>query len=212
MFEVVLCNMEKQQITALICVHLSAAFDTVSHDILLDVLQKKIGVNNISLDWFDTYLRPRSAKVIIGESISKSTSLDFSVPQGSICSPVLYTVYASTLGEHIEEHDVNILGYADDHSIYDAFDPNVAFSEQGIISNLEKCLISINDWMNRNRLNMNTDKTEFLLLGSKHQLLKRSTKSINMCENAVLSNPSIKYLGMHLDSQLNLKIHIREKC
>ena len=204
--------MEKQQITALICVDLSAAFDMVSHDILLDVLKKKFGVTNISLDWFDTYLRPRSAKVIIGESISKSSSLDFSVPQGSICGPVLCTVYASTLEEHIEEHDVNILGYADDHSIYDAFDPNVAFSEQGVISNLEKCLVSVNDWMNSNRLKMNTDKTEFLLLGSKHQILKCSTKSINVCENAVLSNPSIKYLGMHLDSQLNLKTHIREKC
>jgi hypothetical protein len=184
----------------------------VSHDILLNVLQSKFGVSDASLAWFDTYLRPRSARVKIDDSHSKPASLDYSVPQGSICGPVLYTVYASTLQEHILDYDTQLLGYADDHSIYDDFNPNCTISEQSAIENLEKCLVSVNQWMHLNRLKMNNDKTEFLLLGSKYQLQKCTTDSIKVCDYSIQRSTSLKYLGMHLDSQLNLKIHIREKC
>ena len=91
------------------------------------------------------YLRPRSAKVYIGQASSDAANLSFSVPQGSICGPILYTVYASTISNHIEDYQVSILGYADDHSIYDSFNPNCSMSENAIISNTESCLVSINE-------------------------------------------------------------------
>lgn len=156
----VLCNMEKQRVTALVCVDLSAAFDTVNHDILLDVLENKFGLSSTALTWFENYLRPRSAKVQIGEKYSKPIDLSFSVPQGSLCGPILYTVYASTLPDHIGHFNVSILGYADDHSIYDAFDANSRAEMCATIKNLELCLVQVNDWMNLNRLKMNTTKTE----------------------------------------------------
>ena len=207
-----LWNMEKQLVTPLVCVDLSAAFDTVNHDVLLQILRNKFGVADTALSWFERYLRPRSAKVYIGQDSSDAANLSFSVPQGSICGPILYTVYASTISNYIEDYQVSILGYADDHSIYDSFNPNCSMSENAIMSNTESCLVSINEWMNLNRLKMNNEKTEFMLLGSRAQLGKCQTNSINVCGNLVQRNTVVKYLGVHTDEQLSFKTQIKEKC
>ena len=66
--------------------------------------------------------------------------------------------------------------------------------------------------MNLNRLKMNNDKTKFLLVGCRHQLLKCESHSLNVCDVTVTKSDSLKYLGVYIDSQLNLKEQIREKC
>ena len=68
-----LWNMEMQWVTALVAIDLSAAFNTVDHTVLLKVLQQHFGVNDKVLNWMDTYLRPRSFKVNIGNDYSTST-------------------------------------------------------------------------------------------------------------------------------------------
>ena len=62
-----LWNMEKQCVTPLVAIDLSAAFDTVDHPILLSVLEKRFGICDKVLAWFDTYLKPRSLKVCVNE-------------------------------------------------------------------------------------------------------------------------------------------------
>ena len=50
--------MGNKHVTALGCIDLSAAFDTVHHGVLIDVLKKKFGVAGTALQWFDTYFNP----------------------------------------------------------------------------------------------------------------------------------------------------------
>ncbi|XP_071958790.1 uncharacterized protein [Antedon mediterranea] len=104
------------------------------------------------------------------------------------------------------------MGYADDHSVYDSFNPNSSSSMENTITKLQECLISINDWMKSNRLKMNSEKTEFILLGSRAQLLKCEKDHIIVCQDRIPRGSSVKYLGVNIDDQLSFKNHIRDKC
>ena len=61
-----LWNMENQNVTVIVAIDLSAAFDTVDHQILTDVLNKRFNIEGAALaQWFSNYLSSRSCKVIV---------------------------------------------------------------------------------------------------------------------------------------------------
>ena len=147
----ILWNMECGDVTAFIAIDLLAAFDTVDHGILLDVLQYQFGVKGMVRKWFDSYLSPRQFQVNIGKAYSDPIDLQFSVPQGSCAGPILFLLYASTIGEVIPQ-DIDIHGYADYHGIKSKFkakeDNNEA--ELETIQGLESCLEDVKVWMDEN--------------------------------------------------------------
>ena len=122
-----LCNdilwaMENQQLTAFSIIDLSAAFDTVDHDILLNVLTTKFNVIGPALKLLDGYLRPRYCKVAVNGHFSSNKELALSVPQGSCAGPVLYTAYSSTMSEVVPKQ-ISIHGYVDDHGLKKSYRP-----------------------------------------------------------------------------------------
>ena len=80
----ILWAMEKQLVTVVVILDLSAAFDIVDHDLLLEVLESRFGIVGTARKWYTSYLKPRSFKVSIRSSTSQPRQLDYSVPQGSI--------------------------------------------------------------------------------------------------------------------------------
>ncbi|KAH3708616.1 hypothetical protein DPMN_068071 [Dreissena polymorpha] len=70
--------MERQEVTALIAIDLSAAFDTVDYDVLLEVLRCQYGVSGTALDWVGSYLRSRGCRVSISGTLSSCCALDCS--------------------------------------------------------------------------------------------------------------------------------------
>ena len=62
--------MERKSVTAMVVMDLSAAFNTVDHDILLSVLENKFGIKDVALKWFESYLTPRSCTVSINSAYS----------------------------------------------------------------------------------------------------------------------------------------------
>lgn len=207
----ILWNMEDRKVTALACIDLSAAFDTVDHGILLDVMQQNFGITDTALQWFATYLQPREFMVNVGEAYSSSKALTFSVPQGSCIGPTLYSVYASTMSEVVPP-GLDIHGYADDHAIKIPFISGMRSEEEKALIKLEHCLKNIRDWMNVNRLKMNDSKTEFVVFGSQQQLAKMQTTTLNVNNTLIESAASVKYLGVYLDQNMNLKQQITVKC
>ena len=193
------------------CESMSAAFDTVDHNILLNVLEDRFGIKDSSLKWVDSYLRPRSLRVCVGDAYSSVRSLDFSVPQGSGAGPSFYSAYASTMRD-IVPATVDIHGYADDHALKKAFKASSKTDEITSIASLRSVIFDIKSWMDENRLKMNNSKTEFILFGSRQQLAKLTTTTIDI--NGVLTNrsPSIRYLGADLDERLTLGGMITRKC
>ena len=87
----------------LIAIDLSAAFDIVDQDLLLAVLRKEFGIDQVTLEWFRLYLRQQQFRVQVGDKRSAPIDLPYSVLQGSCAGPTLYSAYASTLREVIQE-------------------------------------------------------------------------------------------------------------
>ena len=82
-------NMENSKLTSIICLDLNAAFDTVNHSILLEVMRNYFAIADMALDWISHYLRNRKFSVHIDSFSSNTKTINFSVPQGSILGPTL---------------------------------------------------------------------------------------------------------------------------
>ena len=206
----ILHRMERQQITSFIALDLSAAFDTVNHEVLLQVLDARFGVKDEVLKWADSYLRPRSFSVQVPGCTSARREIPFSVPQGSCLGPVLFSTYSSTL-EDVIPQDIGVRGYADDHGLDIAFTPTTVDEERACAS-LELCCDNIIKWMHMNRLKINTSKTEFVYFGGARQMDKCALHQITVGDSVVTRSTNVKYLGVKLDQNLTLKEQVSSKC
>ena len=87
-------------------------------------MRNYFGIADMALDWISHYLRNRKFSVHIDSFSSNTKTINFSVPQGSILGPILFSCYVSTLMKIIPENDENFVsGYADDHALINTFHP-----------------------------------------------------------------------------------------
>ena len=93
----ILMTLDHRQDVVLVMLDLSAAFDTLDHDILISRLRCLFGFSDTVLKWFSTYLSGRTQSVIIVDTTSSPHSVDFSVPHGSILGPLLFSLYVAPL-------------------------------------------------------------------------------------------------------------------
>ena len=110
--------MDKSCGVFLVLLDLSAAFDTIDHDILIERLHDNLGLSGTALAWMNSYLRGRSQSVVINGTKSEPADLQYGVPQGSVLGPILFTIYTSPIGAFAKRHNLEIHLYADDTKIY----------------------------------------------------------------------------------------------
>ena len=125
----ILLDMNRQHVSLLVLLDLSAAFDTVDHIILLRRLETSFGVTGDALKWIASYLSARSQRVMINGVLSDKFDLSFGVPKGSCLGPLLFSAYASKLFQVIKNHLPNAHAYADDTQLYLSFKPDSAMGE-----------------------------------------------------------------------------------
>ena len=184
----------------------SKAFDTISHSNLLQKLPQ-YGIKEGELSWFADYLFHRSAAVSYGKSSSKIADIQTGVSQGSILGPLLFILFFNDITDIIMS--TRIVKYADDTVIYVA-DKNL----KNIKTKLSKDMESIADWFDENGLiiNLKKGKTESLLFDTSQRIAKQSeTLDVMYRGSKILNTKQYKYLGIEIDSTLNLNTHF-EKC
>ena len=158
--------MDNQEITCLILLDLLAAFDTIDHTILLNRLETTFGIKDTALKWIASFLTGRTQQVAIGDlgtdlgATSHPVTLTFSVPQGSVLGPILFSLYTVPLGKICRKHHIFYHLYADDTQLYLTFKLNKNRSKEECIHSLENCINEIREWMYINLLKLNDGKTE----------------------------------------------------
>ena len=101
-------------VTIVISLDLSAAFDTIDHQILLSRLNTSFGISDTTLSWLQSYLTNRTSSVRIGRHCSSSVTCTTGVPQGSVLGPLLFTAYVSPIAGIAHLHHIDQQQYADD--------------------------------------------------------------------------------------------------
>uniref|UniRef100_A0A672ZCU3 Reverse transcriptase domain-containing protein n=1 Tax=Sphaeramia orbicularis TaxID=375764 RepID=A0A672ZCU3_9TELE len=107
------------------------------------------------------------------------------------------------LGDIIRKHNVSFHSYADDTQIYTSAEPN----DVTAIHSITNCLTAMNQWMCRNFLKLNEEKTEILLVGPK---AKTEMLTNRMGKLTSWIKPEVTSLGVIIDSDLNFKSHIKK--
>ena len=152
----------------LLMLDLSAAFDTIDHDILLSRLCNVYGITGNALDWFRSYLTGRIQRVVIEDSVSVDQELDFGVPQGSVLGPRIYCMYTKPVSDITQRHGLSHHSYADDTQLYMTMDHSNNDWRYSL-ARIELCVSEIREWMNQNMLKLNDDKTELTVFAPKYK-------------------------------------------
>ena len=92
-----LSAIDNGKVSILTLLDLSAAFDTIDHDILLHRLQHVFGIQGTALSRFKSYLTDRKQIVSVNGRLSKSFQLLYGVLQGAVLGPILFTKYTQPL-------------------------------------------------------------------------------------------------------------------
>ena len=107
----------------------------------------------------------RSHSVKVDEFLSKSTSLECGLSQGSMLGPILFSLYMAPLSKVSGTFStVKHLLYADDTQIYTSI---TLSNDSNSIKDKQNGLSSVQSWMSANKLKLSHAKTEFIVFGSK---------------------------------------------
>ena len=188
--------------TLLNLLDLSSAFDTINHSLLLNRLKTTFGISGTALSWFQSYLSNRKQIVVIDGFKSEQIPLECGVPQGSVLGPVLFVLYVYPLSKVIRSFSVSYHQYADDTQF---FGTETTKELADVKATCVKCILGVRDWMRRNRLRLNDDKTEVMYVGNKKFT---SDTHLTIGDTSIQIVDKVRNLGTFLDSGLSMDHHI----
>ena len=205
-----LLALDKKHISVLSLLDLSAAFDTIDHTLLLTRLHYSFGVSHTALAWFKSYLTDRSQIVSVNGFQSDPSPLTFGVPQGSVLGPVLFIMYTKPISSVISSHSLGYESFADDTQLLKS--GHIA-NLPHIIETTTNCISDLKSWMTENKLKLNDDKTEIMLVIPPSLKNDPSLPSkISIAGTDIQLSSQVRNLGVIFDETLCFKQQISTVC
>lgn len=193
--------LDKNLYIAAVLMDLSKAFDCLPHEILLDKLLA-YGVSPHSVSLLKSYLSDRKQQIKVNGVLSSWADIQKGVPQGSILGPLLFNIFINDIFYFVKHG--TLYNYADDNTL--------SFSSPDydhLISTLESESQVLIDWFKENKMQANPDKFQVIAVG-KRTFAKNP--SIQIQQNILSCEETVKLLGIDIDYQLKFDAHISNLC
>ena len=197
-------NLDQKFYVAVAKLDLSKAFDSISHDLLLQKMQK-LGMENPTVKWLKSYLSDRKQITQFKNYTSSSEIVKSGVPQGSILGPLLFLCYINDLPDAFHGK-CKMLSYADDTQLL-----VTAKSKNELKEKLENAMTAAENWYKNNFMKNNLGKTEFLFFSpdNKNEILECDIHS-NGKKIKLESKTEIEILGVFIDNNLRFTKQINK--
>ena len=197
-----LSALDRKHVSAVTFLEVKKAFDSVNHQILLKKLYC-LGIEHLSMNWFDSYLEGRLQKVLTNQYNLTWFPCQQGVPQGSVLGPLLFSLLVNDLPDVVKKCTINL--FADDTCSYSS-----ASSADEAISNMNSDLDLVFQWFEQNKLSLNLSKTKSMLIAKHVARIRCWDKPLQVLIN---HNPfawvsKYKYLGVMIDEDLAWRDHI----
>lgn len=197
-------SLDKKQVTIVASIDLSKAFDTIDISKLLNKL-KRFNLSPLVIKWFSSYLYGRQQKVKLSNESSSWKYVKIGVPQGTILSPLLFSMFIDDISEAVSNSSVHL--FADDILLYLPTDTK---SFQDNLNKINLDLLKFQHWANENGLKINAKKTQSIVIGTAHfhNTFNLSQFKLKLCDTEIEFQNKIKYLGVIINKTLTWTEHI----
>ena len=189
-------NIDERKLNVSIFLDLKKAFDTVDHDILLSKFSA-FGICGKTHCWFKTYLENRKQFCYVEGQESSTNRIVCGIPQGSCLGPLLFIIYMNDFERCLQGAVPNL--YADDTSITCSSTDSASLQR-----NIEIEMANVAEWMRQNRLSLNANKSEFMVIrhSRQHNNLEKRNE-IEVSQEKIGRVTKTKYLGLNIDENLS---------
>ena len=180
-----------------IFIDLKKAFDSIDISILTEKLNY-YGISGPYNELLKSYLTNRKIYTYLNDVQSHILPINYGVPQGSVLGPLLFSLYINDIKNVCCNSEINL--FADDTCLFCTAD-NYKQLEDKANETLQKC----HNWLLRNRLTINIDKTHFLNFSKDSPT---SNINLKLGNNPIVQKNDTKYLGIVLQDNLKWERHI----